>query len=506
MPPLRPRLNRDDREILRIAVPAFAALVSEPLMLLADTAIVGHLGTTPLAGLAIASTVLQTFVGLCIFLAYGTTASVGRHLGAGDMRGAMTTGLNGTWLALLLGAVATLACAAGSSLIVAAFGGSADVGAQARTYLLISAFGIPAMLVVLATTGVLRGLQDLRTPLQVMIAANLANVVLNVALVYGAGMGIAGAATGTVLAQWGAAAYLSGVVVRSARRHSAPLRPDRRGITEAANAGVALVVRTLTLRASLLLATFVAAAQGDVPLAAHQVAVTVVSTLTFALDAIAIAGQAMTGKYLGAEDVAGTRRTTRRMTVWGGRLRRRRRRGAARRPHRASLVVQLRPRGPHDARAGPGRGRGDPATVRGRVRPRRCADRGRRRHVPRQGRAGRPRRVRTARARRVGRRRRAGVALGRVRRVHPRSDGDPRRTRALRRLAGHRRAPDLASVHQPRAASTTPRNRPASTRVSGCHWTASQNGRCGSSMASSVPSAAYAAGSNPGCARTDWWW
>src|SRR5699024_9723541 len=140
-------------------------------------------------------------------------ASVGRHLGASDLRGAMTTGLNGTWLALLLGGVAAVLCAAGTPLIVSAFGSSDAVGEQARTYLFISSLAIPAMLIVLATTGVLRGLQDLRTPLVVMIAANLANVVLNIALVYGAGLGIAGAATGTVLAQWGAATYLTVVVV-----------------------------------------------------------------------------------------------------------------------------------------------------------------------------------------------------------------------------------------------------------------------------------------------------
>lgn len=84
-----------DREILRLAVPAFLALVAEPLFLLADAAIVGHLGTTSLAGLGIAAAVLQTAIGLCVFLAYGTTASVARRVGAGDLRGALTQGIDG---------------------------------------------------------------------------------------------------------------------------------------------------------------------------------------------------------------------------------------------------------------------------------------------------------------------------------------------------------------------------------------------------------------------------
>ncbi|WP_262851315.1 MATE family efflux transporter [Mumia quercus] len=314
---MRLALDARDREIFRIAVPAFAALVSEPLMLAADTAIIGHLGTDPLAGLAIASTVLQTFVGLCVFLAYGTTASVSRHLGADDVRGAMAAGMSGLWLAVLLGALAAVLAGAGAALIVGAFGPSDAVGDQAVTYLVWAAPGIPAMLLVLAATGVLRGMQDLKTPLYTVIVANLANVVLNLVLVYGLDMGIRGAAIGTTVAQLGSGLFLGYVVVRAVRRERAPVRPDRTGIRESARAGVALVVRTLTLRAALLIATVVATTQGSAALAAHQVAVTIVSILAFALDAIAIAGQTLTGRSLGAGDVEGTRSTTRRMIGWG---------------------------------------------------------------------------------------------------------------------------------------------------------------------------------------------
>lgn len=311
------RLNADDRQIFALAVPAFAALVSEPLFLLADTAIVGHLGTQPLAGLAIASTIMQTVIGLSIFLAYGTTASVGRRLGAGDNRGAMQVGIAGGWLALIVGAATCAICALGATSIVGWFGASDEVSEQGVTYLQISAFGLPAMLLVLATTGVLRGMQDLRTPLVVAVAANLGNVVLNVVFVYGFGLGIGGAALGTIIAQWGSAAYLTYVIVRAAHRSGSSVRPHGEGILSAARAGVALIVRTLTLRASFLLATAVATTMGDAPLAAHQIALTVVSTLAFALDALAIAGQALTGRALGAGDIENTKRLTRRMMGWG---------------------------------------------------------------------------------------------------------------------------------------------------------------------------------------------
>lgn len=304
-------------QIAHLAVPAFFALLAEPMFLLADTAIVGHLGTPELAGLAIAGSVLQTVVGLSVFLAYGTTASVARHLGADDLPGALRTGVSGVWLALGLGAVAALACAVGADTIIGWFGTSPAVEEHAVTYLRVSAFGLPGMLMVLATTGILRGLQDVRTPLVVAVAANLVNIVLNVLLVYGFGLGVAGSALGTVIAQWGMALVLSAVIVSAARRYSSPLRPAPGEILRTARTGVPLVVRTLTLRAALLLSTVVAATMPAASVAAHQITVTVVGTLAFGLDAIAIAGQAMTGRYLGAADVAGARRVTRRMVQWG---------------------------------------------------------------------------------------------------------------------------------------------------------------------------------------------
>jgi putative MATE family efflux protein len=173
------------------------------------------------------------------------------------------------------------------------------------------------MLVVLAATGVLRGLQDTRTPLVVAAIGAVANVGLNLLLVYGLGMGIAGSALGTVLAQVGMAAAFVTVVVRGARHEGASLRPDLPGIRAAGRSGLPLVVRTVTLRVALLLMTYVATAAGTVAIAAHQVAFTVWTFLALMLDAVAIAGQAIVGRYLGAADVTGTRAATRRMVEWG---------------------------------------------------------------------------------------------------------------------------------------------------------------------------------------------
>ncbi|GAA2875463.1 MATE family efflux transporter [Streptomyces mexicanus] len=317
--PARPAATRrrHDREIIALAVPAFGALVAEPLFVMADSAIVGHLGTAQLAGLGVASALLTTAVSVFVFLAYATTAAVARRVGAGDLQAAIRQGMDGIWLALLLGAAVIAVFLPAAPALVDLFGASHTAAPYATTYLRISALGIPAMLVVLAATGVLRGLQDTRTPLAVAVAGFVANAALNAGLVYGAGLGIAGSAWGTVIAQCGMAAVYLTVVVRGARRHGASLRPDAAGIKASAQAGVPLLVRTLSLRAILMIATAVAARLGDADIAAHQIILSLWSLLAFALDAIAIAGQAIIGRCLGAEDAEGARAACRRMVQWG---------------------------------------------------------------------------------------------------------------------------------------------------------------------------------------------
>ncbi|MGQ4730176.1 MULTISPECIES: MATE family efflux transporter [Streptomyces] len=309
--------RRHDREIIALAVPAFGALVAEPLFVMVDSAVVGHLGTPQLAGLGIAAALLMTAVSIFVFLAYATTAAVARRVGAGDLPAAIRQGMDGIWLALLLGAAVVALAMPTAPWLVDVFGASDTAAPYAITYLRIAILGIPAMLVVLAATGVLRGLQDTRTPLYVAIAGFTANAVLNVTLVYGAGLGIAGSAWGTVIAQAGMAAAYLVVVIRGARKHGASLRPDAAGIRASARAGVPLLIRTLSLRAVLMIATAVAARLGDVDIAAHQIILSLWSLTAFALDAIAIAGQAIIGRYLGADDEKGAREACRRMVEWG---------------------------------------------------------------------------------------------------------------------------------------------------------------------------------------------
>ena len=201
-PPARPG-------ILRLAVPAFGALIAEPLFLLADSAIVGHLGVAQLAGVGLASAVLHTAVGLMVFLAYSTTPAVARAVGNGQLAKALAAGRDGVWLALVLGILLAAAGFVAAEPLVELMGARGEVRTFAVDYLRWSMPGLVAMLLIFAGTGVLRGPQDTRTPLVVAPAGFTLNIVLNLWLVYGLGWSVTGSAIGTSIAQWAMAAVVS---------------------------------------------------------------------------------------------------------------------------------------------------------------------------------------------------------------------------------------------------------------------------------------------------------
>jgi len=314
-----PSLRRSphDREIMRLAVPALGALAAEPLYLLADTAIVGHLGTNPLAGLAVAGTVLTAAFSVFNFLAYSTTASVARQFGAGNRRAAAEYGVDGCWLAVGLGLGLTVLGIVLAPQIADVMGASAAVRPYAITYLRISILGAPALLLMLAGAGYVRGMQDTRTTLVIAVASNTANLLLELLLVYGFDLGIKGSAWGTVVAQIGGAVAYVAVLSRAARRSEASVRPRLAGIRANAALGSRLVVRTAALLLTLLTATAIAARTSDDAVAAHLVAMQIFLFLALSLDALAIAAQAMVGRYLGADAAHDARASARRLLEWG---------------------------------------------------------------------------------------------------------------------------------------------------------------------------------------------
>jgi len=288
-----------DGEILRLAVPALGALAAEPLYVLVDTAIVGHLGRPQLAALGIAATVLTGLFGIFNFLQYGTTSQVGRASGAGEAVAANRLGAQALWLSLAFGAVVAGVVVGFAPGIVGLMGGEGETASFAVTYMRIAALGLPFAFLALGGQGYLRGVADLRTPLLIVIAANVVNLVLELLFVYGLDWGIEGSAWGTVIAQSAMGAAFVVVILRAAAGET---RPSRHLMRRLLVIGRHIFVRTTALIAAFTLAGAVVARFGDASLAAHQIAFQLWVFLAFVLDAIAIAGQVIVGRGLGAGD------------------------------------------------------------------------------------------------------------------------------------------------------------------------------------------------------------
>jgi putative MATE family efflux protein len=288
-----------DREILKLAVPALGALAAEPLYVLVDTAIVGHLGRPQLAALGIAAAVLTGLFGVFNFLQYGTTAQVGRASGAGEGQIANRLGAQALWLSLGFGVLLASGVIALAPGIVELMGAEGDTADYAVTYMRIAALGLPFAFLALGGQGYLRGVADLRTPLVILIVANVVNLILELVFVYGFDWGIEGSAWGTVIAQAGMGGAFVVVILRAARGDT---RISVRLMRRLLVIGRHIFVRTAALMSAFIVAGAVIARFGDASIAAHQVVFQLWIFLALVLDAIAIAGQVLVGRGLGAGD------------------------------------------------------------------------------------------------------------------------------------------------------------------------------------------------------------
>jgi putative MATE family efflux protein len=286
-----------DREILRLALPALGALAAEPLYILADTAIVGHLGRPQLAGLGLAGIVLAGTFTIFNFLTYGTTAVVARASGAGEHERAARLAAQALWASLAIGAVLLVVCEAAAEPLLRALGGHGESGHEALVYFRIAAVGLPAAIVALAGQGYLRGVSNLRRPLVIVVVANAVNLVLEIVFVYVFHWGIAGSAAGTAIAQLGMGVAF---VVELLRPHARSKRPSLEEMRPMIRVGRQIFVRTVALYASFLVAASVLARVGDAELGAHQIAYELFIFLALILDSVAIAGQVIVGRTLGA--------------------------------------------------------------------------------------------------------------------------------------------------------------------------------------------------------------
>jgi putative MATE family efflux protein len=300
-----------------LSVPAVATLVADPLMGLVDTAVVGRLGAEQLGALGLAVAVLAALSWIFNFLVFGTTSTVARAVGAGDRTAAGRRVSHAAQVAIGLGIAVAIVLLAAAPWLLAALGAVQELLDPGTVYLRIRAVGVPLLLLGFVGHGAFRGVSDTRTPLVVVVVANVVNAGLTVLLVFGFGLGIAGAAWGTVAAELIAVVMFAALLGRTRLPLAGHGRPGRRELRALVVVSRDLFLRTGGLLAGLLAITAAAARAGAVTAAAHQVLYQTFLLVSFLMDGIAIAGQALVGTALGAGDRDLARTVGRAVTLWG---------------------------------------------------------------------------------------------------------------------------------------------------------------------------------------------
>jgi putative MATE family efflux protein len=286
------------KQVLGLAVPALGVLAAEPLYLLVDTAVVGHLGAVPLGALSIGAIVLAQISTQLTFLSYGTTARTARLHGAGRRADAVAEGVQATWLAIAVGVVLIGVGQLLARPVAELLAGQGEVADAAVGWLRIALFGTPFILVTMAGNGWMRGVQDARRPLRYVLAGNGISAVLCPVLVYGVDWGLEGSAVANVVAQVISAALF----LRALRVEQVPLRPRPAVMREQLTLGRDLVLRSLAFQACFVSATTVAAHHSTAAVGAHQIVLQLWTFLALVLDSLAIAAQSLIGAALGGDD------------------------------------------------------------------------------------------------------------------------------------------------------------------------------------------------------------
>jgi putative MATE family efflux protein len=314
-PPAEPVAQRPvARRIAELALPALVVLAAEPLYVLVDTAVVGHLGRVPLAAVAVGGTVMSVAVWFGTLMAYGTTGRSARRFGAGDRAAAVAEGVQASWLALGTGVLLAVLAQVAATPLTAALASDPATAHAAAGWLRIASCGAPGLLLAAAGNGWMRGVQDTRRPLIFVLGANVVSAVLCPLLVYPAGLGLTGSAVANVVAQTSS----GGLFLLALVRETPALRPRPSIIAGQLVLGRDLLIRGAAFQACWLSATAVAARFGVAAVGAHQIALQLWFFSALALDAVAIAAQSLVGAALGAGDGAQAREVARRVTLVGG--------------------------------------------------------------------------------------------------------------------------------------------------------------------------------------------
>jgi putative MATE family efflux protein len=304
------------RRMLALATSAFLVLAAEPLYLLVDTAVVGHLGARALGALGVGTTLMALLAIVGTFVEYGTTARAARWFGNGQRDRAVAEGVQASYLGVGIGVAVVLAGELCADPLVSLLTGSSPLHDPAEQWFRIALCGMPMVLLVLAGNGWMRGVQLTRAPVAIVLTANGLSAAASPLLVYPVGLGLVGSAWANLGAQVVAAVLFLRALRRESVRAGTPLTPHVEVMRAQLVLGRDLIVRAAAFQAAFMVAAGVATRMGTAQIAAHQIGMQLWEFTALLLDSFAIAAQSLVGAALGASNASAARRLAVQVARW----------------------------------------------------------------------------------------------------------------------------------------------------------------------------------------------
>ncbi len=312
-----PFTKKPNRTLLALSLPVLLSMTAEPLTALIDTAFVSSLGSIPLAALGAGTTALSSLFWIFNFLGISAQTEVAQADGRGKPEQARHIASLALGMALIFGGLLIAVLYPLSNSLAGLMGASGAVQEAAVQYMQVRLFGAPAVLVMLVSFGIMRGLQDMRTPLWIALGVNALNIVLDWLLIFGRGpipgMGVAGSALASTVSQWLSA--LTGMIL-VARRLGLSGYFSLRDVTRLLRSGGDVFVRTGLVTFFLAYTTRVATLAGADVGAAHQAIRQVYVFTSLALDAYATTVQSLVGFFIGRNAIDWAKRVVRVGVSW----------------------------------------------------------------------------------------------------------------------------------------------------------------------------------------------
>lgn len=312
-------MRKIDRDILALAVPSIVANITTPLLGLVDMAIVGHMGSPVyMAAIALGGTMFSMIYWVFAFLRMGTSGMTAQAVGAGDIAERDASLYRAMSVAMVIGLLLIALQYPVRTMMLHFFGGDPQAAMYAARYFDVLVYGAPATMGMYVVNGWMIGVQNSRLAMWTSLIINVVNIAASLTLVYVAGLGIEGVATGTLIAQW--TGFISGcLMIRRYRPRVAAVRQlfDRLRLKRFFSVNSDIFLRTLCLVAVTVWFTRAGARQSEIVLAVNALLMQLFILFSYMMDGFAFAGEALVGKLTGAGDREAKSATVRHLFVAG---------------------------------------------------------------------------------------------------------------------------------------------------------------------------------------------